>query len=117
MSYFLDKDGFARVEFEVVRTPPQLSLFIYKVLKQVHPGTGISKKSMKIVETIIQDLFTKIAEEAGRLARYNKCYTITEKEIQTAIRLVLPVELAKHAVSEGVKAVEKYNESVHLLEN
>ncbi|XP_063785855.1 histone H2B 1.1-like [Pseudophryne corroboree] len=30
------------------------------------------------------------------------------KQIQTAVRLLLPGELAKHAVSEGTKAVTKY---------
>src|SRR6185437_14240486 len=38
--------------------------------------------------------------QAGRLARYNKRGTITSREIQTAARLILPGELAKHAVSE-----------------
>ena len=28
--------------------------------------------------------------------------------LQTAVRLILPGELAKHAVSEGTKAVTKY---------
>ena len=32
-------------------------------------------------------------------------------EIQTAIRLLLPGELAKHDVSEGTKAVTKYTSS------
>uniref|UniRef100_A0A3Q0RRJ2 Uncharacterized protein n=1 Tax=Amphilophus citrinellus TaxID=61819 RepID=A0A3Q0RRJ2_AMPCI len=31
--------------------------------------------------------------------------------IQTAVRLLLPGELAKHAVSEGTKAVTKYTSS------
>jgi histone H2B len=56
-------------------------------------------------------VFDRIATEAGRLARYNKRHTITSREIQTAVRLVLPGELAKHAVSEGTKAVTKYNSS------
>uniref|UniRef100_A0A7I4KFZ4 Histone H2B n=1 Tax=Brugia malayi TaxID=6279 RepID=A0A7I4KFZ4_BRUMA len=30
---------------------------------------------------------------------------------QTAVRLILPGELAKHAVSEGTKAVTKYTSS------
>ena len=37
--------------------------------------------------------------------------TITSQEIQTAVRLLLPGELAKHAVSEGTKAVTKYTSS------
>ena len=43
-------------------------------------------------------------QEAVRLARYNKKSTLTSREIQTAVRLLLPGELAKHAVSEGTKA-------------
>ncbi|XP_059805650.1 histone H2B-like [Hypanus sabinus] len=37
--------------------------------------------------------------------------TITPREIQTAVCLLLPGELAKHAVSEGTKAVTKYTSS------
>jgi len=87
------------------------STFIYKVLKQVHPDTGISNKAMAIMNSFVNDIFERIAQEAGRLARYNKRGTITSREIQTAVRLLLPGELAKHAVSEGTKAVTKYNAS------
>jgi histone H2B len=83
-------------------------LYIYKVLKQVHPDTGISSKAMSIMNSFINDLFEKIATEASKLSRYNKKPTVTSREIQTAVRLVLPGELAKHAVSEGTKAVTKF---------
>nr|ADQ00181.1 histone H2B [Chlamydomonas sp. ICE-L] len=83
-------------------------IYIYKVLKQVHPDTGISSKAMGILNSFINDIFDKIASEAARLARYNKKPTVTSREIQTAVRLVLPGELAKHAVSEGTKAVTKF---------
>lgn len=79
------------------------------MLKQVHPDTGISKKAMVIMDSFVHDIFERIASEGGRLARYNKRHTISSREIQTAVRLVLPGELAKHAVSEGTKAVTKYN--------
>eukprot|EP00605_Chrysophyceae_sp_TOSAG23-4_P001104 GSChrysophyteH1.ASY1.ANO1.1210.1 assembled CDS len=68
------------------------SSYIYKVLKQVHPNTGISKRGI-------------------RLSRYNKKSTLSSREIQTAVRLLLPGELAKHAVSEGTKAVTKFQSS------
>ena len=82
--------------------------YIYKVLKQVHPDTGVSSKAMSILNSFVNDIFDKIASEAARLARYNKKPTVTSREIQTAVRLVLPGELAKHAVSEGTKAVTKF---------
>ena len=50
----------------------------------------------------------QIATETAQLARYNKKPTVTSREIQTAVRLILPGELAKHAVSEGTKAVTKF---------
>ena len=87
------------------------SIYIYKVLKQVHPDTGISSKGMSIMNSFISDIFDKIANEAGKLVRYNKKGTLTSREIQTAVRLALPGELAKHAVSEGTKAVTKYTSS------
>merc|ERR1712225_166983 len=86
-------------------------IYIYKVLKQVHPDTGISSKAMSIMNSFINDIFEKIALEASRLARYNKKPTITSREVQTAVRLILPGELAKHAVSEGTKAVTKFTSS------
>merc|ERR1712179_94034 len=74
------------------------SIYIYKVMKQVHPDTGISSKAMSIMNSFVQDVFERIAGEASRLAHYNKKSTITSREIQTAVRLLLPGELAKHAV-------------------
>ncbi|CAD5170118.1 unnamed protein product [Musa acuminata subsp. malaccensis] len=86
-------------------------IYIFKVLKQVHPDIGISSKAMSIMNSFINDIFEKLAQEASRLARYNKKPTITSREIQTSVRLVLPGELAKHAVSEGTKAVTKFTSS------
>ncbi|KAL6768838.1 HTB1 [Auxenochlorella protothecoides x Auxenochlorella symbiontica] len=83
-------------------------LYIFKVLKQVHPDTGISSKAITILNSFIVDQFDKIATQASQLSRVNKKPTLTSREIQTAVRLVLPGELAKHAVSEGTKAVTKF---------
>ena len=75
------------------------------------PDTGISSKAMGIMNSFVNDIFECIAGEASLLAHYNKRSTITSREIQTAGRLMLPGELAKHAVSEGTKVVTKYTSS------
>ena len=122
------------------RRKESFSIYIYKVLKQVHPDTGISSKAMSIMNSFVSlsfhfrlidplidghlilmldfsslhqvnDIFERIAAEASRLSHYNKRSTSTSREIQTAVRLLLPGELAKHAVSEGTKAVTKYTSS------
>ena len=84
-------------------------VYIYKVLKQVHPEIGVSAKSMSILNSFTNDMFERISGEAGKLVKSRKASTITSRDIQTAVRLMLPGELAKHAVSEGVKAVTKYS--------
>lgn len=85
------------------------STYIYKVLKQVHSEIGISNKAMAIMNSFINDIFERIADESSHLVRINGTKTLTSREIQTAVRLILPGELAKHAISEGTKAVTKYN--------
>ena len=58
------------------------STYIYKVLKQVHPDTGISKRGMSIMNSFINDIFERLAVEAGKLARYNKKSTLSPREVQ-----------------------------------
>nr|XP_005899567.2 PREDICTED: histone H2B type 1-L [Bos mutus] len=81
------------------------SVYVYKVLKQVHPDTSISSKAIGIMNSFINDIFQHITGEALRLVHYNKRSTVTSREIQTPVRLLLPGELVKHTVSKGTKAV------------
>jgi len=94
-----------------IRRGRSYSTYIMKLIKQIHPKMGISKRGMSILDSLVNDTFQKIAEEAGRLTRYGNKGTLGSREIQTAIRLVLPGELSKHAVSEGTKAVTKFTQS------
>ena len=96
---------------KVKKAKQSFKIYVYKVLKQVHPDTGISSKAMNIMNSMVGDMFDRVASEASKLAKYNKKSTISSREIQTAVRLLLPGELAKHAVSEGTKAVTKYTSS------
>ena len=81
--------------------------YIFKILKQVHPNTRISKKGMLIVNNFVTDTFEQVAMEASKLVRMNKRSTLNSRDVQSAARLVLPGELSKHAVSEATKAMGK----------
>jgi len=50
--------------------------------------------------------------EAAKCVRYNKKATLSARDIQTATKFILPGELSKHAISEGTKAVAKYEETL-----
>ncbi len=74
----------------------------------MHPDIGISKKAMNIMNSFIHDTFDRVATEGSKLVRFNKRRTLSSREVQSAVKLILPGELARHAVSEGTKAVTKY---------
>lgn len=105
---------------------------------------GISNKGMRICLDIDQSVFLRLctvsqfrsthlapkfnSQEIHNLIRMGNLGTVTAREVQTAVRLVYPGEVAKHgifllfvifadlkkAVSEGTKAVTKYNSSMGL---
>lgn len=94
-------------------------IYIRNVLKQIHPDLSISEDTLSQINFFIYLLGLHIAKEAEFLI--NKDYMINIKEstnkeistrtIQTAVRLSMPGELAKHAVSEGTKALSKFHYS------
>jgi histone H2B len=85
------------------------STYIFKVLKQVHPDVGISNKAMLVMNSFVTDIFERIAREGAHLVDANERDTLGSREVQTSVRLVLPGDLAKHALSEGGKAIAKFN--------
>lgn len=87
------------------------STYIYKVLKQIHPETGISSRSMSILNSLVNDIYERIVVEAAHLTTINKKKTMSSREVQSAVRLILPGELSKHAISEGYKAMAKYTQT------
>eukprot|EP01130_Rhizamoeba_saxonica_P003615 TRINITY_DN1509_c0_g1_i2.p1 TRINITY_DN1509_c0_g1~~TRINITY_DN1509_c0_g1_i2.p1 ORF type:complete len:185 (+),score=23.13 TRINITY_DN1509_c0_g1_i2:58-612(+) len=84
------------------------STFIYKVLKQVSPNTGISNNAMHAVNDFVIDMMRKLCFESYELLEMQGKKICSSREIQTSVRLVVPGELAKHAISEGTKACVKY---------
>ena len=78
-----------------------------QVRTQIMSMMSVLDKSLPTIHPDRNKEFKRIAAkpEASRLAHYIKRSTITSRDIQTTIRLLRPGELAKHAVSEGTKAV------------
>jgi hypothetical protein len=47
--------------------------------------------------------------EASKLATYSKRLTISLREIQTAVCLILNGEFVKHTISDGTESVTKFS--------
>ncbi|XP_063544401.1 late histone H2B.L4-like [Cydia strobilella] len=85
------------------------AIYLFKVLKtHIEINVGISRKSIMIMNDFVNDIIERIACEAGRLIAHGKKTTLSENEIRTATKLLIPGELGKHAVLEGEKALRKY---------
>ena len=103
-------------EIEIV-TIVNISLFqisrglarIYQVLKQVHQDVRIKLKTVTILDSFCNDHFERIAAEAEKLAKVRGKVTVTSLDVQTAVKFLVPGDLAKQAIAEKAKAVAKFN--------
>jgi histone H2A len=86
--------------------------YIAKVLKQVHPDTGISSSTLKGINAAIVGLANRLIHRSADFTRLINGKTISSREVHSAVRSLLSGEMTKHALSEGAKAVTKYNASL-----
>lgn len=85
--------------------------YIFKILKEMNPDRGISRKAMMVMNSFVDDILERIATEASQLALKTNRMTISDRDIQTAVRLLLPDEMAGIATMEGNRAVRRFQES------
>ncbi|XP_062542095.1 late histone H2B.L4-like [Armigeres subalbatus] len=102
-----------------------LGLNRYRILGSRGPGFAIDRQNNQneapndvksdvhqcIMNSFINDIFERIADETS-LPSSALQQTITNREIQIAVRLLLPADLAKHATGlERTKSVTNYTSS------
>merc|ERR1712055_1267331 len=62
-----NKDGSLRKK--AIHKADNFSGAIFKVLKQVHPDTGITAKSMSVINSFCIDIFDRLVREAAKLGK------------------------------------------------
>ena len=102
--------GVARTSKQIAkREKPKenYGVYIYKILKQIHPETEISSSAMSIMSSFINEIFDMIATESSKISATNG--TLSSREIQQSVQTLLTGELAKHAVSEGTRVIVEHD--------
>lgn len=99
----------ATSNYNSVNPPPTFNTYIGKVLKQVHPDSSMNSSVRSVVNNILMDVLKKVMKEAVEVSKMNGTKTVNPRDIQSALRLEIPGQLNKHAVSEGTKAVTKFS--------
>lgn len=87
---------------------------IDRVLGQFHPDSGLGSDAKSQLNFLVNKLASAVINTATELADLNNQSTLDIKVVQSAVLEVLPGELAKHAVSQGTKAVTKF--TTHKVE-
>lgn len=87
-------------------------VYIYNVLKSLEKGRdqgiGISRAGMRVMDRIVDGLFDDIRLQSVRIINNVNRDTIGARDVEFAVRQVVQGELAKHAISEGTKSLQKY---------
>jgi len=83
--------------------------FIYKVLKEVHPDTGITRGAMDVVDSYVKINMQKLIDNANLLLVHSQKKTLTSKEFTNSVWLTLSGRLAKSAETQGAAAVQNYS--------
>lgn len=91
---------------------PNFEIYIWKVLKQVHPDTGFIGDAKKQMNSYIETLAKELGTAARKLCFSKRSQTVSYNDVVSAVEQTLPGELYKHAHSEMQKAVTKYNSAL-----
>jgi histone H2B len=92
-----------------LRLPSAFQTYIHKVAKQVNQELGISKQAMAVMDSMVADMFQRLAGEACNLTHYGRAMvTLGEQQVKTATALILSGDLAYHGKQEADKAMTAY---------
>jgi histone H3 len=84
--------------------------YISKVLKQVSKTNGITSNAKQQLNSILCIIMKIICSYGASLTEIAKKKTLSEKEIINALRVILPENLSKNAILQGVKSIENFKD-------
>ena len=87
------------------------NISIRKVLAKVHPGSKIDRPSKLMMNDILNQLNQRLSKLAVKMCDHASKKTVSAGDVQTATRVALTSNLAKHAVNSAVKSVKLYTDN------
>jgi histone H2B len=61
------------------RNTDSFAFYIYKVIKQMYPDMGISRKAMSIMNSFVNDTYERITSEASKLVKWQHKRTLSSR--------------------------------------
>ena len=94
------------------RDPKAFNTYIFRVLKQVcseKEQIGISTSAMATMNSIVADTFDNLMSEGRMLVINQKKSTLSSKDVETAVKLLIPGDLGKGSVQEGRQGLKDHS--------
>lgn len=96
----------------VAKKRDNVTNYIKPILTHIHPDMSLTKEANLTINLMLMSLMSRLMHQANIVILSVDKKTVSSREIQAAVRLLLPGELSRHAVSEGTKAITKYTKSL-----
>ena len=72
----------------------------------------MKKSTMSTMNSVVNDLFDRIAREAGNMCKFQKRQTMSAATVRLACKLVMPKEIFDHADTGASTAVKKFEKAM-----
>lgn len=86
-------------------------VYIHRTLKGVSPNLHITKSALEALDSVVRVTANQLVDRALALTGGSEKITVSSAELQASVRLVLPGDLATHAVKAGLTATNTFQES------
>ena len=91
----------------------RLQRYIFKILKTCDADYDLNNEATTTtINSIMLDLYSNVSKEAAELSRRRCKSVLGAQDVQTTVKLRLPGEICKYALSEAAKALVKYRSSI-----
>lgn len=84
------------------------TIYITRLLKEVNPKLSLSNDSKNYLQNILISFLDHFMIYISTMMDHNRVKTLSTRDIQSSVRLFFVGELAKHAISVGIKAVTRF---------
>lgn len=82
---------------------------LQKLLSTIHPHVGMTLAAARVLVSMVDDLLTRILDCASDRLLGVGAHLVTARDIQSAVRVILSRDLARHAISGGTASVQLYS--------
>ena len=86
------------------------SKYIFKVHRAAGNQTRIKKGAMKVLNSMVNELFKRICTEAREVLEISKKQIINAEALRTSVKMIFPKDMCQFALEEGDRAVLKHTQ-------